>query len=401
MTPLHPDDPRLTAFLLGELTADEAASVEQALADDPSLRATLEALADTQRVLIESLAPGTHTLRPDQRDAVIRAARQQPRQPWLMPLAAAAAITLATAIFSQMPGHHPQSSAAHPPAPPPPAATANEARTPPVADQPVVSVTAATAPSADPAAPATSTTLELPVQAGRASLGKIRDSIRTEHRLPPHDSVRLEEILNNFQLTPNGLTAVARQPANHWHPDNRSTGATSHAATLATESLACPWKPSASLVLVTLRGNPFSACEVKAVFHPNQSNTLRCRLLGFAPTAGQPQPPRSDQLAAKAITSMVIEVEPSTTAGDLGVIEWSVNGETAAALAITRHGEAEPSDDARFAALVCTFAQWLAGESSGMLDADLLAALARESDSPSLPAERADFLQLIDQALKL
>ena len=391
--PVHPDDPRLTAYLLGELPADEAAAVARALAAEPALRSALEELADIRRVLTESLAPGSHSLLPGQRAAIRRAARHKSRQPWLMALAAAASITLAALILIPQSALWQQSLAGRSPAAP-----VLRPWHQPTSGQPLVKETPA---AANPATTSDSPTLALPVQAGHAGLGKIRDAIRTEHRLPPHDAVRLEEILNSFALTPNGLTAVARHPASHWHPDDRSTGTTSHAATLATESLACPWKPSASLVLITLRGNPFSACEITAVFRANPANIRGCRLLGFGPVAGQPQIPLPTRLAAKASTTLVIEVDPAATTGDLGVIEWSVNGIPAASLAITRHGACEPSDDARFAALVCTYAQWLAGESSAMIDADLLAALARESVTSSLPAARADFLQLIDQSLKL
>lgn len=395
MLPLHPDDPRLTAYLVGELPADQAAAVAQALAADPALRAELEELAGMQRVLTEALEPGPNRLRPAQQAAIRRAARPRAWQPWLMPLAAAAAITLAALVVSHSSDLWPHSRADQPPAAPaavipPPGAQPAAAAPAVVGETPATALTESTG----------SPTLELPVQAGHASLGKIRDAIRSERRLPPRDAVRLEEILNHFALTPTGLTAVARHPASHWHPDERNTGTTSHAATLATESLACPWKPSALLVLVTLRGNPFSDCEISAAFRANPANTRGCRLLGFAPVAGQPQTPLPTRLAAKTSTSLVLEVEPATATGDLGTIEWTVNGEPAAAVAITRHGDAEPSDDARFAALVCTFAQWLAGDAAGMIDADLLAALARESDASTLPAERADFLQLIDQALQ-
>ncbi|MEI8036776.1 MAG: hypothetical protein WCJ14_00150 [Verrucomicrobiota bacterium] len=396
--PQHPDDPRLTAYLLGELSADEAAAIAEALATDPVLRAELEELTQLQRDLTAALAPVPRALRPAQRAAVRHAARQRSWQPWLMPLAAA--LTLAALIFSNPASHWQNSRASHPAAKPESTEPPQEPATKATAAQPLARAAIPATPAAALAA-AGSPTLELPVQAGRAGLAQIRAAIRTAHHLPARDSVRLEEILNNFPLTPRGLTAVARNPANPWHPDDRGTGATSHAATLATETLACPWKPSASLVLVTLRGNPFSDCQIQAVFRPNPANILRCRLLGFAPVAGQTQRPQARQLAAKTSTSLVLEVEPSTAAGDLGAIEWSVNGEPAATVAIARHGDTEPSDDARFAALVCTFAQWLAGESPALIDSDLLAALARESATTTLPADRADLLELIDQAFQL
>jgi hypothetical protein len=433
---LHPEDPRLTAYLLGELSANEAAAVEVAIAADPALQVAFEEMQAVQTMLTESLAPGSLVLLSQQRENVLRAARlaeasAKPqalksfplrRKSWLIPLAAAALATLATSVFLSQPQLRNRSITQAPAPPKSPLADAPlldptlPQPVPPPATRPAGSdKTAAATPAADPVErPGFSKlrsldsvtvgefpTLELPIQAGNSSLRRIREFIRSEHRLPPRDSVRLEEILNNLPLRPTGLTVIARHPAIGWHPDNRENGSTTHAATLATESLACPWKPSASLVFISFRGNPLADCEIKALFRPNPANVRRYRLLGFAAPDGPPPADLPTVLAAKCATSLVIEIEPSTAASDLGSIEWAVNGKTAAPVTLVRQGEDEPSDDARFAALVCTFSQWLAGDPSSPIDKDLLVALARESASDSLSAECADFLNLIDQALNL
>ena len=199
---LHTEDPRLSAYLLGELPADEAAAVERAVAADPALRANLQELAKLQQVLTDTLAPGPHSLLPSQRDAIRRAARgtapaanalslgrrQQPWKPWLAPLAAAAAITLAALLFLPPSGRWRHAAVNHSHA-----ATAlqpaSSQRTPqlPPAPGPAESATAPTpaTPLARPpasagfpalrtracVAAATCPTLDLPVQAGDASLG--------------------------------------------------------------------------------------------------------------------------------------------------------------------------------------------------------------------------------------
>ena len=43
---LHPEDPRLTAYLLGELPADEATAVEHAIAADPALQLAIKDYED-------------------------------------------------------------------------------------------------------------------------------------------------------------------------------------------------------------------------------------------------------------------------------------------------------------------------------------------------------------------
>jgi hypothetical protein len=91
------------------------------------------------------------------------------------------------------------------------------------------------------------------------------------------------------------------------------------------------------------------------------------------------------RLPAKAITTLALEIEPSSAATALGAIEWTVDGKPAAAVPINLHLDAEPSDDARFASLLCTYAQWLVHDQPTFIDADLLAALARETVSATLP----------------
>ena len=415
---LHPDDPRLTALLLDELPADEAAALHQALAQDPALRTAQDEMESLRNDLTQSLTPETLSLWPHQRQAIRDAARHSataanlaahirhnPWHPWLAALAAAAAIILAFLLFAPSSGLRKQGSPSqtaavardHPPAllePPQPAE----------ATRPADLLAERSAPSSHgnrPVAPADCPMLALPVQAGHAGWASLRACLRTERQLPPASAVRLEEILNSFDLHPNGLTVVARQPESHWHPDDRESGATTHAATLATETLACPWKPSASLVLISMRGNPFSDSHVQAVLRPNPATVHHVRLLGFAPVPGLPESPTPTCLPAKSSTLLVLEIEPSSTSGDLGTIEWSVNEQRAATLTLTRHGDAEPSDDARFASLVCTFAQWLTGDPSAGVDRDLLAALARETTSETQPDDQADFLKLIAEALSL
>ena len=439
-----PEDPRLSAYLLGELSADEATAIERAVAADPALGMVLQDLENTQRLLTNTLAPGSSTLLPRQREAVLRAARhadgsgkitamppfRKPLKPLLVPIAAAAVIALAAFLLIRLPSENarnastppspvPSRSSALPlevallPAPGPADASNSDARptassnlneaaagraaamenngdlflrkvaerlstAPPPAEadlpplHPRGSVSAADNPS-----------LPLPIHAGRASLGWITHSVLEDHKRPPAGAVRPEEILNHFALRPAGAAAI------------------SQGVTLSTESISCPWKPSATLLLVSIRGANDTAREVTATLHTAPSSVRSYRLLGFAPVAGLKPGPLPTRLPAKTITSLVIEIEPSTATGDLGSIEWSVNGRKAAPVTIIRHGDAEPSNDARFAALVCTYAQWLARESSGLIDTDLLAALARESAAEDLPADRMDFLNLIDRSLNL
>src|SRR3954471_24450408 len=53
---LSPDDPRLTAYALGELDGDERAAVEAALRHDPSARAAVEGIRATAAQIESALA---------------------------------------------------------------------------------------------------------------------------------------------------------------------------------------------------------------------------------------------------------------------------------------------------------------------------------------------------------
>ncbi|MEY3898478.1 MAG: hypothetical protein RLZZ214_4000, partial [Verrucomicrobiota bacterium] len=250
-------------------------------------------------------------------------------------------------------------------------------------------------PSAD------SPTLELPILPGKPNLNAITQSIVEDGKLPSHESIRLDEILNSFPLRLNGTAAIARGGIAPWHPDNRDSGVSSHVATVATEMIACPWKPSATLLLISVRANGRNDCDIKITFRPNPENVTHYRLLGYPPKNGTPAGNSPTKLPAGAYTSLAIEIAPSKPGTDLGSLEWSTNETAAPPISLVHKPDAEPSDDARFATVVCTFAQWLAGEQTGSIDPEILAALARETASATLPPDRAEFLKLIEKALQL
>ena len=237
--------------------------------------------------------------------------------------------------------------------------------------------------------------LPLPVEITGQHFDELTTSILTERQVPAPETIRLLEILNQFPLHFTGAAAIPPHPQGHAsHP---------HLASLSIETTPCPWKPSASLLLIALRGNPETACEVKLAFHAHPENVFRYRLLGST-TDSSPTPEASElptRLAPNSVTLIAIEIESSRPGQALGELVWSTDSNPAPPLPIRHRVDAEPSDDARFAALVCTFALWLAGDPSGALDAEVIAALAREISTDTLSIDRADFLNLIARAIKL
>lgn len=404
---LHPEDPRLTAYVLGELPPDEAAAVERTVAADPALQAEIREIEGIRGFLTQRLATGSEKLLPKQRENIRRSAHTTSRpsgilpftafrekvQPWLIPAAAAAVLTIATFILLRMPGEQPKLTANNPTGEP--AAPSGKPPVPPAATNlPEMSQRGSVS-------PADSQTLELPILAEKSNLAAVSQAILVDHRLPAKESVRLEEILNNFPLRLTGVASISRSPTPNWHPDNRDTGMTQHVATLSTELIACPWKPSARLLLISIRANPTHESAVKISFHANPKTVFSYRLLGFNPVAGRDNGLIPDKLPAGAVVNLAVEIKPSQAGGELGSLEWSTDGTAAPPVTVVLDKAAEPSDDARFAALVCTFSQWLSGDDGGLIDAEVVAALAREVASSSLPPERAEFLNLIDRSLHL
>ena len=441
---LHPDDPRLTAYLRGELTADVAAEVARTAAADPAVGLALRELQGIQSLLSDTLGRAEDALHPHQRSAVLRAAREQDQagkitplasarkrgwKSYAIPVAAAALVALGTLILVKLPGGQDTNTAggksptgwdrempleiALLPAPGPAdsrsaqatgAASGDLAKQAAVRDSALATTgdeflrkvaerlkqtpvpPAGSLPALTPRGPVSAADqprLPLPVHAGRASLSWISHSIRTERKAPPANAVRLEEILNRFQLRPAGSATVA------------------DGVSVATETLACPWRPSSVLVIVSIRGAADGAREVSATFAADPAAVTRYRLLGFAPVAGLPAGKLPTRLPANTTTTVAIEVEPSGIAESLGTIEWSVNSRPAAPIPVARAAAAEPSDDARFGALLCAYAQWLAGEQPSLIDSSLVAALARETSGPNLPNDRRDFLTLVDESLRI
>lgn len=415
---IEPDDPRLTAYVLGECTPGDSVAIARAIAADPALAIAVREIESVERLLATTLSGGGDTLSARQHANILAAARAadaraddeapviiRPRwriSPWIGPMAAAAAIVLGIVFF--LPDDEPTGAGIT-------AANPGETEsTIPVSMLPSPGPVDASAPRGGTGAPASlpepanpgghpvlrprgpvsaahHPSLALPIQSGRASHRWINTAILRQGTLPAPDAVRTEEILNHFRIRPVGATAVHR------------------GLTLTAETLPCPWKPSATLAVVTVRGARESIREVTATWNADASAVWRYRLLGHAVPVGAATRPLARSLAATAEHTIVLEVEPaSATQRGLGEIAWTVDGQAAPSLAIARapyQAAGVASADARFAAFVCLFCEWLRAPHGDNPDAALVAALAREVAADPPTADRADFLALTRRALEI
>lgn len=414
------DDPRLSAFLLGELPAAEASAVEHAVAADPALRLSLEELRKVASLLEGTLSTATPALRPGQREAVLRAVRhaelegkvvefasaRRSLRPWLTVAGAAAAVVLAVTLASRISG--PRQSGGERaggavevallPMPGPAgeagdataagggtstsASTARTAQSEELQKNPgefldKISRQLTRNPLPDPARlPAlkplpplqSSGETTLPVIIGQASYGWVRGWIRDKAALPPKDAVRLEELVNTFPLPPAA--------------DDSAAGP------VVVETAPCPWNSGSLLIAATLRGAKESDTAVSWSFEAAEG--VRVRMIASPGSAAGRLP---DRLPRGRSATVLLEVAPAAGSDRLGVLKLDVDGEFSGRI-IEKSAAAE-SPAMRQLGLVAGFGMWLRGEG---VDAAGLDGILNHAGSDEDPG-RADSRRLVRQAL--
>lgn len=447
----HPDDPRLSSYLLGELPPDEAAEIERALAADPALRVTLEELGGTQRMLGDTLGGEEGRLHGWQREAVLRAARDaeaagkvvdlasgRPSMRPLVVLAAAAVVILAAGwLMWQLPisgrdpigGRQagpdwgdPKVEIALLPMPGPAEGRAAPEGAPAGAgfteladaqkaalhDDPErflerigKTLRGAPLPPASklpavaerkPVDAARTPVQPLPLIAGTVSYQWLQRAVLDENRLPPKKSVRVGELINAFKYRLGEAVEV-------------------NGVRLAMECGACPWDDSANLILVTVDGAADGPRRVAAAFEANAGTIDRYRLLGFGGGSLKPG-------TAEASPTMI----PTAHRVSLMLQIWPVKGATGSAGAIrgrVLRGDgmrefdtpvpfAKPWDDCshdfRHAALMAGTGLWRGGSDVAPApEPGQLARLASAEESATYTSDdmRLEALRIIRQAAAL
>lgn len=355
----------LTDFLLGELEPMEAAAVRTSADADPLIREELRHGAEVQSWLRGGLSPDDEALLPTQRENIRRAAREEKRggaiaelashrkkAGWKIPVAIAAGIALGVFALTMIP------------------APENNVRRKPVGSAPGA--------AAGNGADELTDLVVVETAVVEKSLPVVTGAIRLDHKLPPPGDVKIIEILESFPLN-------AKEKVALWK-----------GAALGVEMIPCPWKPSAVLAMISLDRGKAEDDEV-IVRYVNEEEAPGAVLLGTEdfPAEIIRLSPGSDQKKAYR----VMEIEGGK--GGHGLISISVGGEEGPVIPLELDLEKEPSDDSRFAALVCTFGLWLRNERSGYIDGEVVLGMAREVAAGSLVPDRYDFLTLVDQAMKL
>lgn len=374
---IEKDDPRLTAYVLGELTPDEAKQFEHAIAADPALKMVVKEIERTQADLFKALGTEEEKLLPRQRAAIMRAAREATGankveqlssyrkasfNVWTWPLAAAAVVIASLFIVTLFPA--PKNGN--------PNGNVATGTNPLLPDEFVAVDHRGDAGKA----------IGLPLVAGSKSLPQITQSIRDQRGLPSKTDVRIEELLNAFPLDAKISVAV-------WQ-----------GCSVGIETIKCPWSPSGSLVFIKIRGAKDHASRVSLEYRIDQASVVSSRLLGYELEENSRERRAMPQnMAAGSEIFLALWVESKNQ--NLGKLVWSVDESPAPEISLLRDDERETSADSRFASLICGFGLWLRDEHPQMIDDTLLLGLARQVAGDTLVADRYDFLELIDHAVKV
>ncbi|MFC7336067.1 von Willebrand factor type A domain-containing protein [Haloferula chungangensis] len=410
-----PDDPRLSAYLLGELPPEEAAVIKRAAAADPAIKMSLSELEKTLGFLNKVLGGAAgETLLPAQREAIRQAGRdadsigkivplasaQRSWKPWLTGLGAAAAVAFAAVLMSRV--EHDRSGGiaeagivtheiALLPMPGPSGvvghSTSVASRSQSMVEQakslearpggflsevarhldraplPEPANLPKTGPQSDfSKGPAT----RLPVVLGFSSLRWVSGWVREKQQLPPRDAVRVEELINNAVL-PGGMEFEGMR--------------------LSIETMKCPWNPDSWLVGVQLKGGGADTVDLEMTY---EANTRR-RVLGSFSQQSDAELPRV--LPAKRRTLSLLEVKAGS--GDPGRVVVRRDGKKSEFQVPSV--QQEPSFGMRHAAGLAGFGMWLRGEGVGDDQLrSMLAAAAADKDPV-----RAEVRRMMAEALKL
>ena len=359
------DDPKLTAYVLGELPADEAEAIRSSAEIDPGLRRELEEISTQQSELMAIFGDEGENLLPRQHDAIRRAMKEASRdgavvklrshkksaRKWAVPLAAAAVITTGIYLLTLIP-----------------AAKTGDG------DRQVANGEGGTesTPTPDP---------DEILTVGEEGFATIVRAIRIDEKLPDESQVNLGELIKEFPLKAKEKVALWR------------------GSTVGVEIIPCPWRPSGTLVFLEIKRAKGDDGEFSVRYIPKEESVYGMRVIRCIEPSDAGLLADGDGLKPGDSTFLVIELDSSSAS--VGEINLLVDGESGPSINLVRDPSTEPSEDAAFATLICAFGHWLAGEESSYIDDAMVLGLAREVASGTLVADRYDFLDLIDQAMKL
>ena len=408
---ISPDDPRLTDYVLGELSAEDAAQVDRVSAHNPAIRLRIQELEQTMNWLAGSLGRSPeHKLLVSQRQAILRASKEpeadskpvelksarKPFKPWFTGVAAAAAVVFAAILISRlddegkagirfadeiallpMPGPETGSGQAVP------AAGGDirreqtrqlDTRGGAFLQEVAKELEKIQLPEIGKLPKGTNLSdysdredLRLPILLGNASPAWVNRWIHEKNQLPPQDMVRVEEFVNSVRL---------------------QTGKSVDGLAVKVESMDCPWEAGSQLIAVQLQAveRDIEELEVSSI----ASRRMR-RVLGSFSVRSDSQLPA---FLPKERTTLIMMQYKQDDRG-LGSIRVT-RGENEDFLQVP-DASASHSPEMKRAVAMAAFGLWLRGEIE-TADLDTAVQKATSDDGVALHPE---ILRTINKAKKL
>ncbi|BDS06388.1 hypothetical protein NT6N_14280 [Oceaniferula spumae] len=452
------NDPRITAFALGELTGADATEIARAMRTDPRIRSAVDEVRDTASLLHDTLGGGkTHLLTADQR-AAVRSAGEGPKitdiasakvpfwkQPAVAGIGVAAAVALGIFLTNRPSGDASSS-----------AVTDNQAwdwsqvdlenltspsvvnhgdpsiPTPNVTNDEVASHDSARSVAAaisedtlsfrkelekrikiqdlsspvklpelvdkgwENIASTSSNTFQVPLTSGAVSWPLLVRYINERNELPPKNAVRIEELVNHFDYkTPSQL---------------KGDGLVADVEICHT-----PWNPSTMLLAVHVAATSEAGPSPSASLAFDSDHVKRVRLLGYA---GKISPAGDATAALRRVSKshgnyVIYEVElnPTAAESDAGadaIVTLQLGNKPSQS---TTLGESQVSSwlnaspDFRFASTVAATGMLIADTSTPGELSDVrlrsLISVIETKDAGSLPVERSRALEVLKKATGL
>ena len=384
------DDPRLTAYALGELPEVERRSIEQESAASPEAQAYVfetrqlaTKLEDEFRAELESADPAAANILPM---PYARLFWSEPNWPVLAIAAVlVASFTIASVLFWR--SDSPRSTAA---------TSLRKSATPAngdivveyLPDEESRMLDAAAAENEKPFASVSAIPVSIfPMRTGSGSFAEVRNSL-AEGRRPPKSAVRIEEMINHFTYT---------------YPEP-----TTQLVTISLDAATCPWFAGHELIRVAVHSRDEQAARfVEVRFNPAQIKSYR--LLGYDEAHAAADAAPGDSTLRRTVTALY-EVIPyasdaqAATGAAPELLTATVRRENSSSEALAQGRltadvsafENAPTDF-RFAAAVAEFGLLLR-DSPYKGSADIASIVRFASSAEADDGERAEFVELLQKS---
>lgn len=434
------NDPRITAFALGDLTGDDAIELARAVRSDTRVRKAVDEVRETAHMLGSALSPtGAEMLTPGQR-AAVRSAGAGPvitdiasaRIPfWKKPAVVAAGVAATVAAMLYIVGGR-QSGDGNTVADQSPSwnwshVDSRDLTAPVIIDSgnadPATgaarAVSAAASNDTDgfrdavrqrikssemkavldlPALDAVdwqevspTEKIAVPMASGATSWPWVRRHLMDAGKLPPRRAVRIEEMINHFSYS-------------------KPTMAKHGGLTADMELCSNPWNPQTHLLAVHVRAQPGADIEnLYSSLVISSDRVKKLRLLGYASAAVDPEteqagvgtPAVASRTRGNYVLYELLLGEEKADSLDAPLVYLSLEGMTMLTIKEPKTWS-RASADMRFATLIAATGMVLSDyPAKGELDAARLATLAdliEKTDNQSLSAERREGLKLVRKA---